>query len=303
MGSAQIFRERSLADTTRLRKHPNPSGVGRPAAPQLPKLMRFSGHRPGRRTARSTRPRAVPGRLRSGRCYEIATVPDRFPTMEVAAALGVVVLTLRVWVLEHTVSRIARLNDRLVELLDGGEPERALALCETLEAPVYPQIARRVLRAAERASARDDDEALRAKLSRAFHSSHATQVHRVHSGIAGDLVVLAVLLGAVVYVYRAGMDVSLAFFALAATGGLLLAYGAVSRRRVLAATARSFETLLPAVERAARRSPSRSGRSRCPVCGGPRQAAQRSEEELGSDLSGPAAGGSLERITLERLCQ
>jgi hypothetical protein len=195
-------------------------------------------------------------------------VSDSFPAIEVAAALGLLVLILRAFVLDRMVGEIKRVNDRLVQHIDAGERDRALALCDALETAVYPQIARRVLLAAERSLPNISDQELEATLRRAFDTSYAAQAHRVQSAVATDLVVLGVMAGTILYVHVSALGVSSWFYALCAAGGLLLLYGAVSRRRLLAAVTRASGSLLPACARAAR-LPYPGVSERCPLCGAP----------------------------------
>lgn len=213
-----------------------------------------------------------PGQIRGLRpvlCLSI--VPDSFPTIEVAAALGLLVLILRAVLLDRMVGEIKRVNDRLVQHLDAGERERALALCDALETAVYPQIARRVLGAAERCAVGCSDEELEATLRRAFATSYTAQAHRVQSAVARDLIVLGVLAGTIAYTYASGLGVSIWFYVVSGMGGLIILYGAVSRRRLLSAVTRAAQSLLPASARAARLPyPHGSVPERCPLCGAPR---------------------------------
>ncbi|MBN1607580.1 MAG: hypothetical protein JW940_13165 [Polyangiaceae bacterium] len=209
-------------------------------------------------------------------------MPDSFPAIEVAAALGLLVLILRALVLDRTVGEIKRVNDRLVQHLDAGERERALALCDALETAVYPQIARRVLLAAERSLPSISDEELEATLRRAFETSCSAQAHRVQSALARDLIVLGVLAGTIVYVHTSALGVSSWFYALCAVGGLLILYGAVSRHRLLAAVQRASGSLLPACARAVR-LPCPSVAERCPLCGAPRSSPAASPGRLPGD--------------------
>ena len=81
-------------------------------------------------------------------------------------------------------------------------------------------------------------------------------------------VVLAVLLGAAVYVHRAQMGVSEWFYILSAMGGLLVVHSVLCRQRLLSATVHSSVTLLAAAQRGARlaqRVP--TARELCSVCG------------------------------------
>jgi len=197
-------------------------------------------------------------------------MPDSFPTLDIAALLGVLVLALRVVSLHRMVSEVARLNDKLVAHLDAGNLERALALCEVFDTAVYPIIARRILRATRQGHAEDDGVQIEAGLRRAFETSYAAQAQRVKGQLGRDLVVLAVLLGASAYAWRANLGVSQWFFAVCGTGALLLVASAFGRRRLLSAAARASGPLLEAAARAAAhaRAPSAPPR-RCPTCGQP----------------------------------
>jgi hypothetical protein len=201
----------------------------------------------------------------------VRTVPDSFPTIEVAAALGLLVLVLRAVLLDRMVGEIKRVNNRLVQHLDAGQRQRALALCDALETAVYPQIARRVLHAAERCAVTSSDEELEATLHRAFETSFSAQAHRVQSALAKDFIVLGVLAGTIVYAYTSKLGVSSWFYVLCGVGGLLVLYGALSRRRLLTAVTRASKSLLPASVRAAKLPyPDGPVPERCPLCGAPR---------------------------------
>ena len=191
-------------------------------------------------------------------------------------------LILRAIMLDRTVGEIKRVNDRLVQHLDAGERERALALCDALETAVYPQIARRVLLTAERALPSRSDRELEATLRRAFETSYSTQAHRVQSALARDLIVLGVLAGTIAYVRASALEVSSWFYALSGVGGLLIVYAAVSRRRLLAAVTRASGSLLPACARAAR-LPYPGVSERCPLCGAPRSSPAASSGCLAAD--------------------
>jgi hypothetical protein len=220
-------------------------------------------------------------------------VPDSFPAIEVAAALGLLVLTLRAIVLDRMVGEIKRVNDRLVQHLDAGERERALALCDALETAVYPQIARRVLLAAERTPATIADPELEATLRRAFETSYAAQAHRIQSGLARDLIVLGVLAGTLAYVYASALGVSAWFYALCGMGALAIIYGAVSRRRLLAAVTRASGSLLPACARAAK-LPYPAVSTRCPLCGAPRSSPEASAGRLVAEPDRAMSSGERE---------
>jgi hypothetical protein len=167
------------------------------------------------------------------------------------------------------VAEVARLNDRLVAHLDAGNLERALALCEAFDTAVYPIIARRILRAAEQERPDETIDQIEAGLRRAFETSYTAQAQRVGGAVGRDLVVLAVLLGASAYVWRADVGVSSWFFAVCGAGALLLVASAFGRRRLLAAAATASGPLLAAAARATTRARPPLAPPRCPTCGRP----------------------------------
>jgi hypothetical protein len=196
-------------------------------------------------------------------------MPDSFPTLDVAALLGVLVLTLRVVSLRRMVAEVARLNDKLVAHLDTGNLERALALCEAFDTAVYPIIARRIVRMARQERPDETVDQIEAGLRRAFETSYAAQAQRVRGAMGRDLVVLAVLLGASAYAWRADVGASSWFFAVCGAGVLLLVASAFGRRRLLAAAAMASGPLLAAAARATTRARPPRAPPRCPTCGRP----------------------------------
>jgi hypothetical protein len=104
-----------------------------------------------------------------------------------------------------------------------------------------------------------------------FESAFAEEAQRIQSGRARDLVVLAVLLGAALYARASGLGVGQIFYALLATGSLLIVWTVFSRRRVLDITRSAKSSLIEAAASAAVRPNQSALRSSiaegCPICG------------------------------------
>ncbi len=213
-------------------------------------------------------------------------MPDNFPTLEVAAALGLVIALLRTIRVLRSLVKIPQVNQQLTALLDKGEREAALKLCAADDAAAYLQMVRRVLLETRQHTAGAEKDALRHRLMQVFDREYAAQAERIQSGRARDTVALAVLLGAIAYAAVAKLGVGAVFFALCGAGSLFLAWNVWVRGRVLSESRQAAPSLVDAAVRLVERAPRPSRRSRhirthCPACGGELSAGGQGELSLG----------------------
>lgn len=199
-------------------------------------------------------------------------MPDNFPTLEVAAALGLCIALLRTIRVLRSLVKIPQVNQQLVVLLDKGERDAALRLCAGDDAAAFLQMVRRVLIETRQHAGGGDEEALRERLTQAFDREYAAQAERIQSGRARDTVALAVLLGAIAYAAVARLGVGVVFFALCGAGALFLAWNVWVRGRVLSESRQAKPSLVDAAARLVSRAPRPSRRHRhtrthCPECG------------------------------------
>ena len=200
-------------------------------------------------------------------------MPDNFPTLEVAAALGFAIALLRTIRVLRSLVKIPQFNQQLTALLDKGERDTALKLCAEDDAAAYLQMVRRVLLETRQHKAGADGDALRQRLMRSFDREYAAQAERIQSGRGRDMAALAVLLGAIAYGVGAKLGVGAVFFAFCGAGALLMAWNVWVRGRVLSESRQAAPSLVDAAVRLVERAPRPSRRSRhtrthCPACGG-----------------------------------
>lgn len=213
-------------------------------------------------------------------------MPDKFPTLEVAAALGLAIVLLRTIRVLRSLVKIPQFNQQLTALLDKGERETALKLCAEDDAAAYLQMVRRVLLETRQHTAGADTDALRKRLLQVFDREYAAQAERIQSGRARDTAGLAVLLGVIAYAAVAKLGVGAVFFTLGGAGALLLAWNVWVRGRVLSESRQAAPSLLDAAVRLVERAPrparrSRHARTHCPACGGELTASGDGELSLG----------------------
>ncbi len=199
-------------------------------------------------------------------------MPDNFPTLEVAAALGLIIALLRTIRVLRSLVKIPQVNRALTALLDKGDRDAALKLCTEDDAAAFLQMARRVLVEMRQHGAGEAEETLRQQLRQAFDREYESQAERIQSGRARDTVALAVLLGAIAYAAVAKLGVGVVFFALCGAGALFLAWNVWVRGRVLSESRQAAASLVDAAARMAARAPRparrhRHTRAHCPECG------------------------------------
>jgi hypothetical protein len=156
-------------------------------------------------------------------------MPDEFPTLEVACALGVLALLIRTLLVASEMQSVPKLAAELVRVLGAGDRASALAACN---APAAPALAR---------SARDMIELVGEppySADTVFDLKHEQQqleddlARRAESGRARDLIVLTVLIGAMAFAVLSNLLVTHWFHALAAFASLLVIIGYVMRGRL-----------------------------------------------------------------------
>ncbi len=156
-------------------------------------------------------------------------MPDEFPTLEAVAALGVLALLIRTLLVASEIQTVPKFAGELVRLLGAGERAAALAACNTVSAPALARAAREVI-----ALVGDPPYApeTAADLANEQRELEHDLTARAESGRARDLIVLAVLIGAMAFAILSSLVVSRWFHGLAAFASLLLVVGYVMRSRL-----------------------------------------------------------------------
>jgi hypothetical protein len=168
-------------------------------------------------------------------------MPDEFPTFEVVALIGVVAAFVGMLQLRRGMSEIPKLSAALEQALRAGDLAAARALCGQAEGAAFARIGSALVEALGR-DPRPNASTLRHALSSARRRAAAT----AQRGRARDLVVAAVLIGAVAYAVRASLGVGSAFYALIAAALVVTALGPMLRRSMLNAIVAASEGLLAA---------------------------------------------------------
>jgi hypothetical protein len=156
-------------------------------------------------------------------------MPDEFPTLEAVAALGVLALVIRAVVVASETKALPRFADDLARNLRAGDRAGALSACNTPEAPALGRVARELL-----THVGDPPYGPDAAVELQTEQSELEQdlARRGESGRARDLIVLAVLLGAMAFAALSPLPVGAWFQGLAALAALLLVIGYVMRSRL-----------------------------------------------------------------------
>jgi hypothetical protein len=209
-------------------------------------------------------------------------VPDDFPTLEAAAAFGVLVAGIRAYLIHSLAARTKKLHTEVVGELRGGNAARALTLCESSPARSYPRVAEQLIIAAADRSPGETSERTAKRLHEVFEASYAIEARRIQSGRGRDLVVMAVLVGAAFYARSSELAVSVSFYVLLALGSVLLLWGAIARRGLLDFTRRASEELIAAS--AELRPSSADIPSTCSSCGSPDQLSVLDPDRLDGGL-------------------
>lgn len=197
---------------------------------------------------------------------------DVFPTLEVVLAVCVLWLVFRDWLLLRGASTLQTSVDGIAQRLERGEP-----LTRTGAAPwltpftrtAHALVAEQIGTTAARELVSERSQRARRKLT---------------SGAARDLVVCAILIGALIYAHAAELDVGPAFFPLGVAATILL-FAAVALRLKLE---RGLTSAAARIAEAIARRPSdvsKGASPRCRICRETKLGRVASAEGLGSQLS------------------
>jgi hypothetical protein len=156
-------------------------------------------------------------------------MPDEFPTLEAVAALGVLALLLRTVLVASEMRSLPGFAQALGRALATGDRSAALAACNAAAAPALARSARELI-----ADVGDPPYGPEAALDLQNDQAELEQTlaRRAESGRARDLVVLAVLLGAITFAFLSRLPVSIWFHTLTAGAALLLVVGYVMRSKL-----------------------------------------------------------------------
>ena len=199
-------------------------------------------------------------------------MPDEFPTLEAVAALGVLALLIRTLLVASEMRTVPEFAGELARALGAGDRAAALRACNAPTAPALARSARELITLVgdppygpqAAADLKQDQVDLERDLAQ-----------RAESGRARDLIVLAVLIGAMAFAISSNLIISRWFHGLAALASVLLIVGYVMRSRLRSIErvelGRSGEAvlrvLLAAPETAKARRSLHSLDGGCTVCG------------------------------------
>jgi len=199
-------------------------------------------------------------------------MPDEFPTLEAVAALGVLALLIRTLLVASEMRSVPQLAAKLVEALGVEDRSRALAACNAPAAPALARSARDLI-----ALVGDPPYGTDAILELEREQAELEQelARRGESGRARDLIVLAVLIGAMAFAVLSNLLVSSWFHGLAAIASLLVIVGYVMRSRLRSIERAELGRIGDALRRMLQASPSVPSARRslhsieggCTVCG------------------------------------
>jgi hypothetical protein len=156
-------------------------------------------------------------------------MPDEFPTLEAACALGVLALLIRTLLVASEMQSVPRLAAELVRLLGAGDRASALSACQAPAAPALARTARELLEVVGEPPY-GAEAAL--ELQQEQRELEQDLARRGESGRARDLIVLTVLIGAMAVAALSNLLVTRWFHALAALAALLVIVGYVMRSRL-----------------------------------------------------------------------
>src|SRR5450432_1686736 len=153
-------------------------------------------------------------------------MPDEFPTLEAVAALGVLALLIRTLLVASEMRVVPVFAASLGRSLRAGDRTAALAACSSADAPALGRAARQLISLV-------GDPPYRADAALDLQNEQSELEHdlgrRAESGRARDLIVLAVLIGAMTFAALSHLPVSAWFQGLAAGASLLLVVGYAMR--------------------------------------------------------------------------
>jgi hypothetical protein len=153
-------------------------------------------------------------------------MPDEFPTLEAALAIGTLVAFARTFSLWSGLRATPTLMRALEDALRARQMDRARQLCDRSRAITAARFGRALVDAFTGSDARLGAERV---VERALSRASAG----VRRGHARDLVALAVLVGAGAYAERAALGVGRLFYGLLFTALAVTVVGALLRQRTL----------------------------------------------------------------------
>jgi len=154
---------------------------------------------------------------------------DEFPTLEAVAAIGVLTLILRTLLVVSEMRSVPGFTPALAKLLREGQRGEALAACSAADAPALGRAARELITLVGDPPFRSGTAL---ELTQEQGELELELVQRAESARARDLVVLAVLLGAMAFAAVSRLHVTVWFYALASLGVVLLVVGYLMRGRL-----------------------------------------------------------------------
>ncbi|HEX3776065.1 MAG TPA: hypothetical protein VHV51_16450 [Polyangiaceae bacterium] len=197
---------------------------------------------------------------------------DEFPTLEAVAAFGVLALVIRALLVANETKLLPGFAAELTRDLRAGNRAAALAACSTPEAPALARVARELI-----AHVGEPPYHVDASFELKAEQEELEQdlARRAESGRARDLIVLAVLLGAMAFAVLSRLPVSSWFHGLAGVAALLLVMGYFMRSRLRRVEREEFVRIGQALSESLSQAPGpRSGRPSlhsidggCTVCG------------------------------------
>lgn len=223
---------------------------------------------------------------------------DEFPTLEAVAALGVVALSVRVVLIAQQASTIRRDNAALVQALKSGAHQRAVELCARVESPAYAELASRILSVLEERGKRLDPVRLKERLEQAAQAALVRTTRRLQSGRARDLILLAVLFGALAYAFAGGLNAGPWFLLLVAAACPIVIASLALRGSVASTLTSGLGELLTAAATSQSTAPEAVSDGLCRSCG-------RAEQIVVKDAAalGPAPWGlGVEELRICRNC-
>jgi hypothetical protein len=153
-------------------------------------------------------------------------MPDEFPTLEVALAIGTLAAFARTFALWSGLRATPALMHALEDALRAGQIGRARALCDRSRAVTAARFGRAL---ADALSGSDAKLGVERVVERALSRASAG----VRRGHARDLVALGVLIGAGAYAERAELGAGRLFYGLLFAALALTALGTILRQRTL----------------------------------------------------------------------
>ncbi len=156
-------------------------------------------------------------------------MPDEFPTLEAVAALGVLALLIRTLLVANEMRTVPEFAGELGRALGAGDRAAALRACN---APIAPALARSARELFTLVGDPPYGPQAAADLKQEQVDLEQDLAQRAESGRARDLIVLAVLIGAMAFAILSNLIISRWFHGLAALASVLLIVGYVMRSRL-----------------------------------------------------------------------